>query len=160
GQGRCRLRLRLLAGARPAAHRRGGPGLADGVGRQKQPAQGRRPVEGDPRQRPRLREERLRLPAGRPAPRDIDDALYREVRVMGWNVEFEVPANGRLHKATVTARGDDNAVLFREKVDMDSSRERRRLAKALAEKFNEDRANIESKVEQAWNAKVGERLKE
>lgn len=76
---------------------------------------------------------------------------------MAWNLEFNVEANGRLRKATVTAVGDDGAVLHQDRVDMQEAKERSRLVRDLAKRLNEDRKIVSGKVETAWFGAVRDR---
>jgi hypothetical protein len=65
-------------------------------------------------------------------------------------LEFDILANGRLHKATVTVRGDDGGPLTTDKADMVSMEDRRRLAKRLARRLQKDPEEVQAKVEEAW----------
>jgi hypothetical protein len=61
---------------------------------------------------------------------------------MTWDVNVQVPANGRLHRSTVQALRDGELV-FCDKADIEKESERRRLVDRLAELSGEDADGLE-----------------
>jgi hypothetical protein len=76
---------------------------------------------------------------------------------MGYGIHFKVPVNGRngrAHKADVIVTRDDGSVCTTDRADMMADQERRKLAKRLAIRLNEDPDKVEKAVETSWAAQV------
>jgi hypothetical protein len=76
---------------------------------------------------------------------------------MGFYFDIDAPVNGRVRRATVTLMDDDGSVKDREKADLDSSKDREKLARRFGQKINEDPAVIEDRLSSAWNEQVRQR---
>jgi hypothetical protein len=66
---------------------------------------------------------------------------------MGFGIEFDVPANGRLRQATATLLDDEGKVVTTDKVDLESMKDRSRLAKAFAPKACVKPKEMAAKIE-------------
>src|SRR5262249_37567211 len=79
---------------------------------------------------------------------------------MAWILEIDVPAGVRSRKATVVVRNDDGNILVTYFDQLSDQAGRRRVARALAAKLNEDAAAIERKLEGAWAQALNRREQE
>ncbi|HEX5269464.1 MAG TPA: phage/plasmid primase, P4 family, partial [Gemmataceae bacterium] len=76
---------------------------------------------------------------------------------MGFKLDIEVPVNGRVRQATITALGEDGKVAFTDKADLVSMKERKKLAQRLADRLHADPGAVEEKLDAAWAAQVERR---
>jgi hypothetical protein len=72
-----------------------------------------------------------------------------------WTLDFDVPVNGPVRKATVTARYEGGAVCFHDCADMSSLRERQKLADRLAGKLKVSPKTARERVERDWLDFIG-----
>jgi hypothetical protein len=68
---------------------------------------------------------------------------------MAWSVNVLVPANGRVHKGTVEARYNGE-LRFTDKANLEEEKERRRLAKRLAQLTGEPAEDLENVLQAEW----------
>jgi hypothetical protein len=69
-----------------------------------------------------------------------------------WQVDFNMPANGRVGKAEVILRtADRSQVLATDKANLMSLKDRKRLAKNIAEIVKEEPGAVLKKLEADWN---------
>src|SRR5262245_11496205 len=79
---------------------------------------------------------------------------------MAWTLQIDVPANGRFRTATVTAIDSGNHVIYHDRVNMDTARDRKRLADELAKRLKAKPQAIQSQVEERWNLMVEDRRRQ
>src|SRR5262245_18559043 len=72
---------------------------------------------------------------------------YEVGRAKPFQIDFAVPTNGRLHKASVQVLDGEGRVLFSDKADMMDAKEREKLANRVAVKLKVKPAEVMEKVE-------------
>jgi uncharacterized protein (DUF927 family) len=70
---------------------------------------------------------------------------------MPFTIDFEVPSNGRLHRATVRVLDGEGKVQFSDKADLMDAKERIKLANRIAGRLEVDSAGVVKKIETGWN---------
>jgi hypothetical protein len=69
---------------------------------------------------------------------------------------FDIPANGRLHKATARVQDENGTVLFSDKQDMESVDGRQKLVNRVAKALKKDPEDVQRLVDDAWFRAYGE----
>jgi hypothetical protein len=71
-----------------------------------------------------------------------------------YRLEIEAPVNGRVHKATVTARDAEGRICYTDRADLTDARERKKLAARMAAALGADEEALASDLEKAWHENV------
>jgi hypothetical protein len=79
---------------------------------------------------------------------------------MGFTINIEAPANGRIGTATVVVTDDDGSVRHTDKANLTADKERRRVAKAIADALGQEPAHIRNELDAAWTKVYDARLNE
>jgi hypothetical protein len=69
---------------------------------------------------------------------------------MGFSIEFDVPANGRLRQAKAAAIDDDGKVITTDKLDLESMKDRNRYARGMARKLKLQPKDVLDKIEAGY----------
>jgi hypothetical protein len=67
-----------------------------------------------------------------------------------YTIKFEIPANGRLHKATAKVQDENGDTLFSDKQDMESVAGRQKLVNRVAKFLKKEPEAIQRLVDEAW----------
>src|SRR5262249_20350832 len=76
-----------------------------------------------------------------------------------FKIDFQVPVNGRLHRAAVQVFDSEGKVRFSDKGDLMDAKEREKLAKRIASKLKEDPEAVARKMEKGWNEILTQRAR-
>jgi hypothetical protein len=80
---------------------------------------------------------------------------------MGFHLDIDVPANGRVRTATITALDDkDEQVLHQDQANLNQDKERRRITKRFAEVLHVEPDDFRKRLEEAWNQLLGQRRRQ
>jgi hypothetical protein len=78
-----------------------------------------------------------------------------------YNLEFDIPTNGHLRKATVTVIDKEENVQLTDKLDMQSFNERRKFGNRLVGLLpNLDQEEVQKQIEETWNLTIQRRRDE
>jgi hypothetical protein len=74
-----------------------------------------------------------------------------------FQIDFQVPANGRPRRAAVQVLDGEGNVLFSDKADLMDAKPREKLANRIAARLNKDPAAVAKTVEEQWNGVLTQR---